>query len=230
MDVIRILIVDKDDKVRQTVRRHAEAEGFFVDEAQDGISALKLCRRINYHIVVLDRDLPELAPWHVCRQIRKYADTPIVMLSSSATEEEKLMLFGEGIDDFLPKPFSCRELIARIRVILRHMAMTPGAAYRLVFGGIALDTAARAVSIDDVPISLSPKEYALLEFFAKHPGQAMTRETLLTEVWGADFFGTDRTIDTHVKTLRLALAPYGDLIATVWGYGYSFAGQETPNQ
>ena len=219
---IRVMIVDRDAGVRQTVRRYAESEGFVMDEAADGITALKLFRRRNYHIIILDRDLPELAPWHVCRQIRKNSETPIIIISSHSTEEEKLLFFDAGVDDYISKPFSCRELVARMRVILRHMSLHVNQPRRLVFEGLCIDVVSRSVSIEDELIPLSPKEYRLLEFFAQNPGHALTREIILSQVWGEDFYGTDRTVDSHVKSLRAALGPYQSHIATVWGYGYIF--------
>lgn len=222
MNEVHILIVDRDDNVRQMVRRHIESEGFYIDEAADGISALKLFRRRNYHVVIIDRDLPELAPWHVCRQIRKQSNTPIIILSNQATEEEKLLFFETGVDDFMSKPFSCRELIARIHVMLRHMSLHTDQPRRLVYGSLVIDIVSHTVTVDDEPVALSPKEYKLLVFFANNPGQAMSREHILAEVWGEDFFGTDRTVDTHVKSLRARLGAEQNRIATVWGYGYIF--------
>lgn len=223
MNEVRLMIVDRDSEVRKMVKSHAIYKGYIVDEAADGITALKLFRRNRYNTIIIDRDLPELAPWQVCRQIRKSSETPIIILSSQTTEEEKLSFFDEGIDDFLNKPFSCRELMARIHVILRHSAFYHDySKRRIIFDGLCIDVVSRRVYIDGHGVILSPKEYKLLVFLAKNPAQAFTREMILDEVWGRDFFGTDRTVDTHIKTLREHIKPYHELIKTVWGFGYMF--------
>jgi DNA-binding response OmpR family regulator len=171
----------------------------------------------------MDTALPELDAWHVCRQIRKTASTPIIMLSDRETEEEKLSFFDIGVDDFIAKPFSGKELMARVRVMLRHSAMQSRLApRRIIYGGLCIDSVSRAVYIDGETVMLTPKEYSLLCFLAQNPDKALSRENILNEVWGEDFFGTDRTVDTHIKTLRENIKPYHRFIETVWGYGYIF--------
>lgn len=223
MKQISLLIVDPAAEVRATIKTHASYEGFAIDEAADGIAALKLVRRNDYHIIIMDANLPELDSWHVCRQIRKNTHTPIVILSKQCPEEEKLFFYDIGVDDFVEKPFSAKELIARMHVLLRHCAhhedYTPR---RLIFEGLCIDVASRMVYIDGESIVLTPKEYKLLVFLARNPHQAMSREMILREVWGEDFFGTDRTVDTHIKTLRENIKPYHNYIGTVWGFGYIF--------
>jgi DNA-binding response OmpR family regulator len=219
----RIIIADSDTSVRATVRRHVEDAGFLIDEAADGIALLKQIRRHVYGVIIIDRDIPEIESRQVCQQIRKNANTPIIVLSGNSTEEEKLSFFELGVDDFLNKPFSCRELIARIKVILRHMASPGGSAPRqIMYGELYIDFVSHEVFVQERTVNLSPKEYRLLEFLAGNPNKAMTRETILSNVWGDDFFGSDRTVDTHIKSLRNQIKPFDRYINTVWGYGYMF--------
>ena len=219
----RIIIVDTDASVRATVRKHVEDAGFLMDEASDGITLLKQVRRNVYDIIILDRDLPEIGAWQVCHQIRKNANTPIIILSNHSTEEEKLAFFEIGVDDFLNKPFSCRELIARAKVILRHMAKSSDNSPRhIIYDELYIDFVSHEVYVQERTVKLSPKEYKLLEYLASNPGKAMTRENILSKVWGVDFFGSDRTVDTHIKSLRNQIKPYDSYISTVWGYGYMF--------
>lgn len=223
MKQIRLLIVDPAAEIRAAIKNHAALENFLSDEAADGITALKLFRRNDYNIIIMDANLLELDAWHVCQQIRKSSNAPIIMLSNQSSEDEKLSFYQIGIDDFVEKPFSYKELIARIQVMLRHSKQkedyTPR---RLIFDGLCIDSASRTVYIDGQSVVLTRKEYKLLLFLAKNPNRAMTRDTILDEVWGEDFFGTDRTVDSHIKTLRENIKPYHYFIDTVWGYGYMF--------
>ena len=153
----------------------------------------------------------------------KQPPTPIIMMSDRDSEEEKLSFFDIGIDDFIGKPFSGKVLMARVRVMLRHSALQANfAPRRIVYDGLCIDSVSRAVYIDGETIMLTPKEYSLLCFLAQNPDKALSREVILNEVWGQDFFGTDRTVDTHIKTLRENIKPYHRYIETVWGYGYIF--------
>ncbi len=223
MDQVRLLVVDPDQETRTSIRTHAEHEGFSVMEAADGITALKLFRRSEFGVVIMETRLPELDAWHVCRQIRKSSDLPIMMISGRIDEEETLSFYDLGIDDFVYKPFSYRELMARLHMILRRIAGS--AAYtprRIIFDGLCIDTASRVVYKDGEPVSLTPREYSLLLYLAQNPNRALSREVILSSVWGEDFFGTDRTVDTHIKSLRESIRPYHHFIETVWGYGYMF--------
>ncbi len=223
MEDVRLLIADPKAETRATIKTYMALEYYSVDEAADGITALKLLRRNEYHVVIIDTALPELDAWHVCRQIRKNASTPIIMLSEQDNEEEKLSFFDIGIDDFVSKPFSGKELTARVRVMLRHSALQSSfVPRRVVYGGLCIDSVSRAVYIDGDSVILTPKEYNLLCYLAQNPDKALSREMILNEVWGEDFFGTDRTVDTHIKTLRENIKPYHRFIETVWGYGYMF--------
>ncbi|MDD5017648.1 MAG: response regulator transcription factor [Eubacteriales bacterium] len=221
MSEVRLLVADREADVRATIKTHAALESFTTDEAADGITALKLIRRHDYQIIIMDAHLPELGTWHVCHQIRKSQDTPIIILSRQSDEEDKISFFDIGVDDFIGKPFSSRELMARIHVLLRHSghSYTPR---RLICEGLSIDTVSRVVYVDSEAVTLSPKEYKLLVYLAKNQNQAMSREMILKSVWGPDFYGTDRTVDTHIKTLRENIRPYHGLIGTVWGFGYIF--------
>jgi DNA-binding response OmpR family regulator len=223
MGEARILIADSDAEVRARIKTHTIFEGLTADEAADGIAVLKHFRRIDYNIIILDADLPELDTWNVCRQIRKSSDTPIIIISSRDDEDEKLSFFDIGADDFVAKPFSGKVMMARIRVMLRHRAGSAGyEPRRLIFDGLCIDTVSHTVYIDGDIVELTPKEYKLLLFFGQNPHKALSRENILRSVWGEDFFGTDRTVDTHVKMLREHIKPYDKFIDTVWGVGYMF--------
>lgn len=222
MSKVRILIASSDAEVRGRVIAHIEYEGLAADEAADGITVLKLFRRNEYSIIIIDSDLPELDAWNVCRQIRKSSEIPIIIVSGSDNEEEKLSFFDIGADDFIAKPFSGKLITAHIRVILRRSTGGAYAPRKLIFDGLCIDTVSRIVYVDGEIVPLTPKEYKLLRFFAQNPRKALSRESILHGVWGEDFFGTDRTVDTHVKMLREHIKPYDRLIDTVWGVGYIF--------
>lgn len=223
MNEIRLLIVNGDSSVRGLIRASAEAEGYSAAEAADGIAALKLFRRNEYRIVLLDMELPELDGRNVCRQIRKTSDIPILIVSTLSDEQDKLAGFEAGADDYILIPFYPAELMARVRVFLHRGGVTKDDPQRLItLGGLMVDTVSRSVYIDERSVKLTPKEYDLLLFLVKNPNRAFSRDVLLNAVWGNDFFITDRTIDTHIKSLRENIRPYQGYIATVWGYGYKF--------
>jgi DNA-binding response OmpR family regulator len=223
MNEIRMLIADKDESARNQIKKLAEELGYDFDVAGDGITAVKLFRRFDYQIILLDTDLPMLDGWNVCRQIRKISDVPILFVSSLTDEGDKLLAFELGADDFLCKPFSAPELTARIRVfVYRTQGVRRSAPSKVSFDGLVIDTISRAVFVDDSGVKLTPKEFELLYFLAQNPNKAFSRETLLNEVWGYDFTGSDRTVDTHIKTLRENIRPYDTFIVTVWGFGYKF--------
>jgi DNA-binding response OmpR family regulator len=223
MSEVRLLVIDPDPENRTLIKTHAAHEGFSVDDASDGITALKLFRRNEYNIVIMETRLPELDAWHVCHQIRKSSELPIVMMSGRSTEDEALSFFDIGVDDFVYKPFSHKELMARLHVMLRRSShsieYTPR---RIIYDGLCIDTVSHVVYKDSEAVTLTPREYNLLLYLAQNPNRALSRETILNEVWGEDFFGTDRTVDTHIKSLRESIRPYHRFIETVWGYGYMF--------
>lgn len=220
---IRVLVADGSDLVRNELRRLLASEGFEVDTVSDGITAIKHFRRYDYHLAILDLHLPELDGRSVFRQFKKMAEIPIIFLSAVSDEETVLSCYTLGAEDFLTKPFSGKELLARLKVILRRCIDQEKLVTRsLAFEGLRIDTLSHIVYIDERMVLLTPKEYQLLFFLAKRPNQAFSREMLLNEIWGQDYYGTDRTVDTHIKTLREALKPYDGYIATVRGVGYSF--------
>ena len=230
MKDIIILIVSQDVNIRSTVRRHVEAHKYLLEEASDGISALKLLRKKTYDVIIVDRDLPELDSWYVCRNIKKNTGIPIVVLSNHSTEEEMLSYFEAGVDDFMHKPFSCRELIARIGVILRYTRSMTEKPHNISYDELYIDVNSHEVFVHESAVKLSPKEFLLLQYLASHPGQALSREKILEKVWGEDFFGSDRTVDTHVKSLRRQIIPYDTLICTVRGCGYMFKAPQYPTK
>ncbi len=223
MNDIRMLIVDKDESARDQIKQLAEELGYDYDAALDGITAVKLFRRFDYQMIVMDTELPVLDGWNVCRQIRKLSDVPVIFVSSQTEDKDMLLAFELGADDFLCKPFSPQELKARIRVfIYRTQGIKQSAPSKIAFDGLMIDTASRAVFVDERTVKLTPKEYELLYFLSQNPNKAFSRDALLNEVWGYEFIGSDRTVDTHVRSLRENIKPYDAFIVTVWGFGYKF--------
>lgn len=222
MSDIKLLIVDNESTVRRIIKTHATNEGFTYDEASDGITALKLFKRIEYSLIILDTELPELDGRNVCRQIRKVSNVPIIIVSARKEEEDKLLAFELGVDDYVIKPFSPLELMARVKVFLLRSGELSNTPRRISFDGLFIDTVSRSVYVDDKIVQLTPKEYDLLFFLSQNPNKAFSRDILLNKVWGLDFIGLDRTVDTHIKNLRNNIKPYHEYIATVWGFGYKF--------
>jgi two-component system, OmpR family, response regulator ResD len=223
----RILIVDDEQKIRTMIRKYAEFEGYAVAEAADGMAAVKLCREQNFAAIVMDIMMPELDGFSACREIFKHKRVPVLMLSARGEEYDKIHGFELGIDDYVVKPFSPKELMLRLNVLITRNQKNsgqPAALERDVvqFGGLTVDFTGRMVYIDGQKIELSPKEYELLFFLVRNRSIALTRERLLSEVWGYDFFGDDRTLDTHIKLLRNSLGDYRKYIVTLRGVGYRF--------
>jgi two-component system, OmpR family, response regulator ResD len=226
MNEIRLLIVDKDTNTRIAIKTAISPQGFAADEAADGIAALKLFRRNDYSLVILETDLPMLDGGNVCRQIRKISDVPVIVVSTRCAEADKLYMFTLGADDYLCKPFWPNELMARVRVFLHRTNRIVRVPAKIDFNGLFIDTVSRAVTIDNKTVPLTPKEYELLFYLSQNPNKALSREMLLNELWGYEFMGSDRTVDTHIKTLRENLKPYDHYIVTVWGFGYKFCPPE----
>jgi len=220
----KILIVDDEDAIRVGLREYAEFVGYEVTEAADGMQAVTLCKQQDFDVIVMDVMMPRMDGFSAVKEIRKEKDIPVLMLSARSEEYDKLFGFELGIDDYVTKPFSAREVIARIQVIISRHSGTASSAEKEVhtFNGLAVDITARIVTVDGVKTDLTPKEYDLLFFLVKNKNIALSREKLLTEVWGYDFFGDDRTVDTHIKTLRNNLGIYKDMIVTLRGVGYRF--------
>lgn len=222
----QLLVVDDEAKIRMMIRKYAEFEGFSVTEAEDGMQAVTICRKDprRFDLIVMDVMMPELDGFSAVREIRKTSDVPVVMLSARGEEYDRIHGFELGIDDYVVKPFSPRELIMRLEAIVRrghHVAAEPKRDI-FSFEGLKVDFTARVVTVDGSKVDLSPKEYDLLFYLVRNRGLALTREKLISEVWGYDYYGDDRTLDTHIKLLRKNLGPYQKNIVTLRGVGYRF--------
>lgn len=219
----KLLIVDDEPKIREVIREYAEFNGYEVTEAGDGMSAVGLCKLNKYDLIVLDIMMPKLDGYDACKEIKKIQDVPIIMLSARSEEYDKLFGYELGIDDYMVKPFSPRELMAKIKVVLdRRNSVKKENTDEMAFGGLEVNIPARTVTVDGTRVELTPKEYELLFYLIKHKNIALSRDKLLSDIWGYDFFGDDRTIDTHIKNLRNNLGPYRDYIVTLRGVGYKF--------
>jgi len=219
-----ILVVDDEVRIRTIIKKYAEFEGHTVSEAGNGMDAVLLCRNHTYDLIIMDIMMPELDGFSACREIRKHCQTPIIMLSARGEEYDRINGFESGADDYVVKPFSPKELLLRIEAILRRAGAQPAAEQKEIytFGGLVVDMTARIVTADGRQLDLSPKEYDLLFYLIRNKNIALSRERLITEVWGYDFFGVDRTLDTHIKLLRKSLGPYSAHIVTLRGVGYRF--------
>lgn len=219
----KILIVDDEMKIREVVKEYAEFEGYEVIEAADGMEAVEKVRADADSIdcIVMDIMMPRLDGYSACKEIKKIKNIPVIMLSARGEEYDKLFGFEVGVDDYVVKPFSPKELMARIKVSLRRGTPTDDSGI-IRYKGLVINFAARDVTIDGTRVQMTPKEYDILFYLAKNMNIAMSREKLLEEVWGFDFYGDDRTVDTHIKMLRNSLGPYRDLIVTLRGMGYKF--------
>ncbi len=219
-----LLVVDDEEKIRALIRKYAEFEGHDVTEASNGMEAVRLCSRNTYDIIVMDVMMPELDGFSASREIRRLSDTPIVILSARGEEYDRISGFEFGADDYVVKPFSPKELMLRIDAILKRSHRSTDAIKKDIFryDGLSVDFTARTVSIDGNRIDMSPKEYELFFYLCRNRNIALSREKLITEVWGYDFFGDDRTLDTHIKLLRKSLKEYSRLIVTLRGVGYRF--------
>ena len=219
----KLLVVDDEPKIREVIREYAEFNGYEVTEAEDGMSAVGLCKLNKYDLVILDIMMPKLDGFTACKEIKKRSAVPIIMLSARGEEYDKLFGFELGIDDYIVKPFSPKELMARVNVVLeRRNSVSKDNSSVLTFDGLEINIAARTVSVDGKRVELTPKEYDLLFYLIKNKNIALSRDKLLSDIWGYDFFGDDRTIDTHIKNLRNNLGPYRDFIVTLRGVGYKF--------
>lgn len=224
MHMPRLLIVDDEDRIREVVKEYALFEGYEVEEAADGMQAVDKVKanKSGFDCVVMDIMMPRLDGYSACKEIKKLSpSTPVIMLSARGEEYDKLFGFEVGIDDYVVKPFSPKELMARIKVSIKR-GQSPQTKDIIKYKGLEINFAAREVTIDGKKVQMTPKEYDILFFLAKNMNIAMSREKLLEEVWGFDFYGDDRTVDTHIKMLRNSLGPYRDLIVTLRGMGYKF--------
>ena len=227
----RILVVDDESRIRSIIKKYAEFEGHTVTEAADGMEAVYLCRTNEFDIVIMDIMMPELDGFSACREIRKHSNIPIIMLSARGEEYDKINGFELGIDDYVVKPFSPKELMLRIEAVMKRTKSNgvdnekkQNVVVSLDGGGLRADVTARIVYIDDVRIDMSPKEYDLFFYMLENRNIALSREKLISDVWGYDFFGDVRTLDTHIKLLRKSLGRYARMIVTLRGVGYRFEG------
>lgn len=223
----RILVVDDEENIREVIKEYAEFEGHQVSEACDGMQAIEMVKNNDYDIIIMDVMMPRLDGYSACKEIRKIKQIPVLMLSARGEEYDKLFGFEIGIDDYVVKPFSPKEVMARVNAIVKRnqgAKQAPAAPVpeTVKFGGLEINFTSRDVYIDGVKANLTPKEYDLLFYLVRNKNIALTRNKLLEEVWGYDFFGDDRTIDTHIKMLRNNLGPYRNYIVTLRGMGYKF--------
>ena len=218
----KILVVDDEAKIREIIKEYAEFEDYEVKEAADGMEAVEMVKKEDFDIIVMDVMMPRLDGFSACKEIQKIKRTPVIMLSARGEEYDKLFGFEIGADDYVVKPFSPKELMARIRAVLNRANANQTAEDVIKYKGLEINFTAREVKIDGQKVSMTPKEYDLLFYMVKNMNIALSREKLLEEVWGFDFYGDDRTVDTHIKMLRNSLGEYRNLIVTLRGMGYKF--------
>lgn len=220
----KILIADDEMKIRELIKKYAVFEGYETIEASNGMMAIDMCKTNDVDIVIMDVMMPELDGFSASKEIRKFSNVPILMLSARGEEYDKIHGFENGIDDYVVKPFSPKELMLRVEAILSRVNNEGFKAVKDVFEseGLKVDFTARIVYVNNVRVNLSPKEHELLFYMIRNRNIALSREKLITEVWGYDFFGEDRTLDTHIKLLRKNLGEYSKFIVTIRGVGYRF--------
>ena len=219
---MKVLIVDDEDMIRAVLREYVEFEGGIADEAKDGMEAVLKCRENDYDILLMDVMMPRLDGFSAVKEIKKIKDVPVIMLSARGEEYDKLFGFELGVDDYVTKPFTPKEIMARIHAICKRRKGEGEKREEMRFEGLTVDMVGRNVFVNGEKAELTPKDYELLFYFVRNAGVALTREKLLTDVWGYDFYGDDRTVDTHVKMLRGNLKEYRKFIVTLRGLGYKF--------
>lgn len=224
MDGKKILIVDDEKNIRNVIAEYAKFDGFDTYEAENGMEAVEKCRSNDFDIIIMDIMMPKLDGFSAVREIRKTKQIPVIMLSARDEEYDKLFGFELGVDDYVTKPFSPKELLARIRAVIKRSAAAEkdDGKEEITFEGLQINMTGREVIVDGKSASLTPKEYDLLFYLVRNKGIALSREKLLEEVWGYDFYGDDRTVDTHIKMLRNSLGEYRKFIITLRGMGYKF--------
>jgi DNA-binding response OmpR family regulator len=225
MDNAKILLVDDEERIRDMIKEYTSLEDYDIDEASNGIEALELFKKYKYSLIILDVMMPKIDGYTVCREIRKISSVPVIMLTARGEEYDKLFGFELGVDDYIIKPFSPKELLARMKAIIRRSSSSDLEAKKentVTLDGLVVDFDSRNTYVNGNLVTLTPKEYSLLTFFIKNSNRVFSREQLLNEVWGYDFIGDDRTVDTHIKMLRVSIKEYRKYIVTVWGTGYKF--------
>lgn len=220
---MNVLVVDDEALIRDVIKEYLQLENMQVIEAENGIDAIEKVKNNQIDIIIMDIMMPKMDGYTACREIKKIKDIPFIMLSARGEEYDKLIGFDLGIDDYVTKPFSPKELVARIKAVTKRKESDKDIS---VVKGIKLDSLAHNVYIDGNRVILTPKEYDLLKYFMDNKNIALSRETLLNHIWGFDFYGDDRTVDTHVKMLRKNLGKYKDLIVTIRKMGYKFEYEE----
>lgn len=219
----KVLVVDDEEKIRRIIRKYAEFEGYFVEEAENGEEALRLLEQQDFDVVVLDVMMPGPDGFLTCRKIRSKRNVPVIMLSARGEEYDRIHGFEAGVDDYVVKPFSPRELMMRIKVVISRNRSKEDVGHDVFQKeGLTVDFTGRVVTVDGERISMSPREYELLFYLVKNRNIALGRQKLIEEVWGYDYDGDDRTLDTHIKLLRSSLGPYRRLLVTLRGVGYRF--------
>lgn len=220
----KLLVVDDEKMIRELVKKYAKFEGHEVVEAADGMQAIEKCQEEDFDLIIMDVMMPELDGFSACREIRKFSDTPIIMLSARGEEYDRIHGFETGVDDYVIKPFSPKELMMRIGAIMKRNEFKQRTRVKNVveIDKLIIDFDAHKVSIDGKELEMTPKERELLFYMVKNRGIALTRESLITNVWGYDYYGDDRTLDTHIKLLRRCLGEYAKYIVTIRGVGYRF--------
>lgn len=220
---MNILVVDDEKLIREVIKEYLLLENFNVYEAENGENAILVFKKNNIDLVIMDIMMPKMDGYTACKEIKKIKDVPFIMLSARSEEYDKLIGFDLGIDDYVTKPFSPKELVARVKAITKRNNKE---ASTIILSGIKIDDLAHEVYVDDKLVELTPKEYDLLKYLIENKNIALSRENLLSNIWGYDFYGDDRTVDTHIKTLRAHLGKYRDLIKTVRGMGYKIEYKE----
>ncbi|MCG8501700.1 MAG: response regulator transcription factor [Firmicutes bacterium] len=222
MQDIRILVADDEEKMRRVIRIYLQKEGYRVEEARDGKEALEKIKASSFSLILLDVMMPAIDGWTVCREVRKNASLPVIMLTARGEEYDKLFGFELGVDDYITKPFSPREMVARIKAVLRRSKEDKRNENTVKIDVLEIRPMSKQAFLENKELTLTPKEFELLYFFARNQEHVYSREQLLNKVWGYDFIGDLRTVDTHVKQLREKLGKYKKYICTVWGTGYKF--------
>jgi len=222
--LIKVLICDDEDGLRTVIRKYAEFEGYEVSEACDGMQAVEACKNNEFNIIIMDIMMPVMDGFSAVKKIREFSGVPVIMLSARGEEYDKVLAFELGVDDYVVKPFSSKELMLRISAIIKRSGVNTESKEHIIYKykTFTADFTAHRILIDGNQIELSPKLYDILFYFILNKGIALTREKILTEVWGYDYYGDDRTLDTHIKLLRKALGDYGSMIKTLRGLGYRF--------
>ena len=220
---MKILICDDEALIRNVIKEYLVVENYQVLEAENGIDAIEVVKNNDVDLVIMDIMMPKMDGYQAVREIKKIKDIPFIMLSARGEEFDKLVGFDMGVDDYVTKPFSPKELVARVKAVMKRVKREDNS---YVYEGLVIDDLAHEVMIDGKNVVLTPKEYDLLKYFMQNKNIAISRDTILTNIWGYDFYGDERTVDTHVKTLRNNLGKYRDVIKTVRGMGYKFDAKE----